>query len=515
MAACASFAVVSSALTVPTQAQAAPAQLNWGACDKSFGASKNTQCATLRVPRSYDNMSGPTIELTVSRIPARDPGRKRGVLVGNPGGPGGSAIAMFSALAMPDAVRDEWDLVAVQPRGLPGATPVRCEAVKEPGRVITEMGLVNRERCDTRKTGYYKTLTTETGARDVEQVRKALGVGKVSLFGLSYGTWLFATYATLFPQHTDRLILDSAMDPALAWSDILVAQTPGYKRRVHEMMAWIARNDRSYHAGKTPLAVYRTWSKRVEKQAGVPPSLSAPPAQIGDVPPGLKALGELYVRGANLTADTRARFENYLATVNNPGKVQGLSQLLGVTRLAAPDRNMWSMVGQLLATKRDITVFTPEVLQELTASTSMQQLMLCNENRSVADPTQWPASYVQNFIVGDAFEAPGLLYKSGMACAGAAPVGKAVPVRNRGLKVQPLQFQSTGDPQTPYRQSLAMRRLMGTHLITVGGGDHGQVGRRNKVIDNAVVTYLRTGRTTVTSAPQAPILTPKFPIKGS
>lgn len=54
---------------------------------------------------------------------------------------------MFSALAMPDAVRDEWDLVAVQPRGLPGATPVRCEAVKEPGRVITEMGLVNRERC--------------------------------------------------------------------------------------------------------------------------------------------------------------------------------------------------------------------------------------------------------------------------------------------------------------------------------------------------------------------------------
>lgn len=95
------------------------------------------------------------------------------------------------------------------------------------------------------------------------------------------------------------------------------------------MMAWIARNDRSYHAGKTPLAVYRTWSTRVEKQAGVPPSLSAPPAQIGDVPPGLKALGELYVRGANLTADTRARFENYLATVNNPGKVQACRNCSG------------------------------------------------------------------------------------------------------------------------------------------------------------------------------------------
>jgi pimeloyl-ACP methyl ester carboxylesterase len=518
-AVCASFAVIGSVLTVPApQAQAAPDRLHWGACDRSFMASTSTECATLRVPRSYDNLSGdnlagPTIELTVSRIAARDPGRKRGVLVGNPGGPGLSAIGMFSQLAMPQAVRDEWDLVAVQPRGLPGATPVRCAAITDPSRLISEMGLLNRERCDEKTTGYYRTLTTETGARDVEQVRRALGVDKLSLFGLSYGTWLFATYATLFPKHTGRLILDSAMDPAQAWSDILIAQTTGYKRRVHEMMAWIADNDRTYHQGTTPLAVYRAWSARIEKQAGVPPSLSAPPARVGDVPPGLQALGELYVRGANLTADTRARFENYLATVTNPGKAQVTSELLVMTRLAAPDRNMWSIVGQLLASEREITVFTPEVLKDMTASTDMQQLMVCNENRSAVDPTLWPASYVQNFIVGDIFEAPGLLYKSGTACAGTTPVGRPVPVRNRGLTVRPLQIQSTGDPQTPYRDSLAMRRAMGAHLITVGGGDHGQFGRLNTAVDNAVVTYLRTGRTTVTSATPAPIRAPLFPMK--
>lgn len=282
------------------------------------------------------------------------------------------------------------------------------------------------------------------------------------------------------------------MDPALAWSDILVAQTPGYKRRVHEMMAWIARNDRSYHAGKTPLAVYRTWSTRVEKQAGVPPSLSAPPAQIGDVPPGLKA------RSANCTSaaptsppipEPGSRTIWRPSTAEGPGPVAtARGDTVGRTR---PQHVVDGRAAPRHETRHHGV--HARVLQELTASTSMQQLMLCNENRSVADPTQWPASYVQNFIVGGAFEAPGLLYKSGMACAGAAPVGKAVPVRNRGLKVQPLQFQSTGDPQTHCRQSLAMRRLMGTHLITVGGGDHGQVGRRSKVINNAVVTYLRTG----------------------
>ncbi len=98
----------------------------------------------------------------------------------------------------------------------------------------------------------------------------------------------------------------------------------------------------------------------------------------------------------------------------------------------------------------------------------------------------------------------GPVVRVGLFCSGVAPSSRpgGSPGRTAGAA---LQLQSLGDPQTPYRPSLEHRRLMGGRLlITVDGGDHGQFGRANPVIDAAVVEYLRTGRTAVTTAPQAP-----------
>lgn len=492
----------------PAPVLAAPQSLSWGQCNPIHSAT-GAQCATVRVPRDYAKPGGATITLTVSRMPARDPARKRGVLFGNPGGPGGDAIGMFSALEMPEQVRDEWDLVAVQPRGLIDGTPVQCDPAKPTDIDPTRLGAVNRERCEKNTPGYTRTITTENTARDLEQVRQALGVNKVSLYGLSYGTLLMSTYATLFPQRTDRLVLDSGVDPAWVWNDILAEQTPGYKARVNAMMSWIAQRDNIYHLGTTPLAVYRKWSAKVTSEAGVPPSLAAPPARVGDVPPGLRAVAQQYIDGVNLTADARARFENLVATLLNPGKLQATSSLLSMTRLAAPDRNLWPLIALLTngSTKAPAKQ-APETIKLLTNFQDMQAVILCNENQAPAQPAQLPASWYANFLVADIFDGPGLLYRSGMACAGAPPVTRLVGIANKGLAVQPLQLQGLGDPQTPYRGAQTMRRLMGSHLITVGGGDHGQFGRSNPVVDNAVTQYLRTGRTSVASAPQAPITAP-------
>ena len=250
-------AAIAGVTTAMPLAHAAPpsqstqSHLQWGACDRVHGASARTQCATLRVPRDYANPAGPTIEVTISRIPARNQSAKRGVLIGNPGGPGGDGIRMFSSTAPPPpAVADEWDLVAVQPRGLVGATPVRCDKSTSSDDAIFAPGKFNRERCERNTPGYTKTLTTETTARDIESARKALGVNKVSLYGISYGTLLMSTYATLFPQHTERLVLDSAVNPAWIWNNVLAEQTPLYKARVHAMMAWIAKHDNVYHLGQ-------------------------------------------------------------------------------------------------------------------------------------------------------------------------------------------------------------------------------------------------------------------------
>ncbi|MCZ4579504.1 MULTISPECIES: alpha/beta fold hydrolase [Gordonia] len=506
MAAIAAIGLLDTARAVPSAGAAVP-ELEWTSCPAVHGVPSSVRCAAVEVPLDHAQPNGPTIELLVSRVPARDPAQRRGVLMGNPGGPGGDGIAMFSQLHPPAEVRDQWDLVAVQPRGLVSGTPLKCAPLTgAESEILTAAGKLNRERCARRTPGLGATLTTENTARDIEVVRRRLGETKISLYGVSYGTLLFATYATLFPQRVDRMVLDSGFDPGVVWNSLLDVQTPGYKARVHAMMAWIARHDHVYHLGTTPLAVYRKWSNHVSAEAGVPPSLVAPPAQVGDVPPGLRAIAEQYIAGTDLTADARARFENFVATLLTPGSVQANSGLLVLTRAFAPDRNFWPVIAMLTAgAPGEFAKPSPAVLEAATVSQDMQAAVLCNENQVPADPSMSLSAFITGYVTADPFEAPGLVYRSGMACAGAPPVARPIRIRDRGLAVRPLQIQSVGDPQTPYRGSLVMQRRMGSHLITVGGGDHAQLGRGNRPLDAAIAGYLRTGRTAVTRVPEAPI----------
>ncbi|MBJ7288240.1 alpha/beta fold hydrolase [Williamsia sp.] len=514
----AAFLVAVAAASLTTAVAASPAQaapINWGPCPKIHGASLATQCTVLRMPRDYARPSAGTIAVTVSKLPARDQANKRGVLIGNPGGPGGDGIPMFSQLLTPAPLRDQWDLIAVQPRGLLDANPVACAEVSgiSPAAVFTA-GAVARSACNARTPGGTADITTANTARDIESARAQLGLGtKVSLLGISYGTTLMSTYATLFPQHVDRLILDSAVDPNLEWNTLLTAQTEGYKARVHALFAWIAQRDNVYHLGKTPLAVYRTWSRKVTAEAGVPPSLSPPPARVGDAPPALRGAARAYLAGVNTNAATRAYFDNLVASIAT-GKSQNASTLLSLTRAAAPSRDNWPIIAQrIIAAPKPAPKYPPDVQKLLVNSSQMQTILLCNENAVPARPQVAPASLLDSFVIGDVFTGPGYLYESGLACSGAAPVARPVRISNRGLATQPLQLQSVGDPQTPYRGGLVHRDRMGSHLITVGGGDHAQFGRANPVVDAAIVEYLRTGRTSVTSAPQAPVTTPLLPAR--
>lgn len=505
-------AVAAASLTTslaPTAAAAPETPTRtWGACPAIHGASDDTVCTTVRVPRDHAHPSAGTIDITVSKLPARN-AAKRGVLIGNPGGPGGDGIPMFTQLATPAALRNDYDLIAVQPRGLLDANPVACKQVSSTALAsIFFGGAVTRSACDARTPGGTRFITTEETARDIESARQQLGLGdKVNLLGISYGTTLMSTYATLFPQHTDRLILDSAVDPRLVWNTLLSAQTAGYKARTQAMFAWIASNDNAYHLGATPLAVYRTWSRKVVAEAGVPPSLGPPPAQVGDTPPAMRAAAQAYLGGVASPA-TRAYFDNLVASLAT-GRSQTASSLLILTRGAAPSRNDWPLVAErIIAAPKPAPTYPPDLEKVIVNSVALQQIIFCNENEVPAHPGLIPASLLNTFVIGDPFTGPGYLFESGLLCSGAAPIARPVAIANRGLAVAPLQLQSTGDPQTPYAGGLVHQEKMRSHLITVGGGDHGQFGRLNAPLDAAIVEYLRTGRTAVTTAPQAPILTP-------
>lgn len=487
----------------PATAQAQP--IVWGPCPAIHSAT-GAVCATVRVPRDYADPNGPTIPITVSKMSARDPAHRRGALFGNPGGPGLDAVGMFT-MRLPKAIRDEWDLIAVQPRGLISSTPLKCASIGDAGlSSIVDYGARFRAGCERFAPGYPTTITTENTARDTDRVRSALGYSTVSLYGASYGAFLMATYASLFPGRVDRLILDSAVDPNLIWNGALQVQAPHYRERFADMMSWIAANDHRYHLGTTALQVYRRWSARVTAEAGVPPSVGPPPAAVGDVPPGLKIVAQQYLSGVDRLGPARVKFENFVWSLAT-GRSQDQSALLLLTRLAVPSRNIWPTVAARTAgTLVGPRSLPPSVAARLANATDLQSILMCNENRVPAQPLDLPAIIYTTLVSRDVFDGPGLAFSSGVACAGAAPVVRPVTIRNVGLRSAPMQLQSLGDPQTPYPQSLVMARVMRSQLVTVGGGDHVQLGRLNPTVDAAVVAYLRSGRVPTATAPEAPIV---------
>ena len=102
-------------------------------------------------------------------------------------------------------------------------------------------------------------MTTANIARDMDQIRAALGQRKLSYFGYSYGTYIGQVYATLFPQRVRRMVLDSTVDPTGVWYADNIAQDYAFQGRMNAFFAWAARYDRVYQLGATAAAVSRSW----------------------------------------------------------------------------------------------------------------------------------------------------------------------------------------------------------------------------------------------------------------
>jgi pimeloyl-ACP methyl ester carboxylesterase len=197
-------------------------QLAWEGCDTGF------ECATARVPLDYDDPSGPTVSLALLRSPATDPTRRIGSLFVNPGGPGGSGVEAVRGLA-PTALaqlNQRFDIIGFDPRGVGGSQQVVCLLPAERALVARWQPTSEQEalifqviakafeqyRC-LANNPILAHLSTANVARDLDLLRQAVGDDKLSYLGFSYGTYLGATYSSLFPGRARALVLDAAIDP--------------------------------------------------------------------------------------------------------------------------------------------------------------------------------------------------------------------------------------------------------------------------------------------------------------
>jgi pimeloyl-ACP methyl ester carboxylesterase len=193
------------------------------------------ECAVLKVPLDHDRPQGRTIDLAVVRLPATDPGRHTRSLFLNPGGPGGSGVDFvvgfgpFADEVLGPDVRARYDLIGVDPRGILRSTPLRCFGTEEEaltGLPPTAFPLTRAEvgqfiradrtlarACGRNAGPIARHMSTANVARDFDLLRRRLGDRKLNFLGLSYGSFLGATYANLFPRRVGAMVIDGVLDP--------------------------------------------------------------------------------------------------------------------------------------------------------------------------------------------------------------------------------------------------------------------------------------------------------------
>ncbi|MFI5526400.1 alpha/beta hydrolase [Streptomyces platensis] len=209
-------------------------RLEWQPCVRGSAF----DCATAKVPLDYRDPGGRTIELAVIKRKATDPRRRIGTLFFNPGGPGGPGTVQMPQIYafFPREVRERFDIVSWDPRGVGSSTAVNCFRSPEEAKAwITgkpagfPVGAAQRaswiaayrelgRRCERRDPELLRHVSTADTARDLDRLRQAVGDRQLTYLGISYGTYLGATYANLFPGKVRAMTLDSTID-ARAWTN--------------------------------------------------------------------------------------------------------------------------------------------------------------------------------------------------------------------------------------------------------------------------------------------------------
>jgi pimeloyl-ACP methyl ester carboxylesterase len=230
-------------------------KLTWSSCDTIF------QCASVQVPLDYTNPAGKTIQLAVIRKQATDPAHRIGSLITNPGGPGGSGVEFIkqnypSQPGQPSyfgqPLRARFDIVGFDPRGVGQSAPVTCltdtqldhffaldPAPTTPGEVDA---VVSGDKsfdagCQARSGALLPYVGTVNAARDMDILRAALGDPKMYYLGASYGTYLGAVYAQLFPTHLARTMLDGPVPPNLTSRQTDLGQASGFQDELNRFIA--------------------------------------------------------------------------------------------------------------------------------------------------------------------------------------------------------------------------------------------------------------------------------------
>jgi pimeloyl-ACP methyl ester carboxylesterase len=472
----------------PATAAAPVPVLHWRSCYGGF------QCATARVPLSYRDPRGAAISIAVVRHLATDPARRVGTLFFNAGGPAEQIEGLVTGFGqLPAAFTARYDIITFDPRGFGYSTAVRCFPTMAAeskflggaffgGAPVFPVGARQDAawvrtwarfdaRCAQRNGSLLDHDTTADVARDMNLLREAVGAPALNYLGVSYGTGLGATYANLFPATTGHMILDANLNP-VAWTrpdgaPTFLAQgtdqaSAATMRAFLDLCGKATTSACAFSAG-TPAATRAKWATLLRRLCRHPVTIGSPP--------------QTYTSAEVVVSLPLASVSDW------PAGALWLQQLWAASSAARPPA------------AASVPVTAASVLPAVYTGWEQALAVLCSDSPNPRDPAAYIAAargaYARSGVFG--LEQP---WKT-EACAdwpAAAAQDRYSGPWNRPTASTILILGNTGDPITPYQNSVAMSRdLAPARLLTVDGYGHTEAGNPSACATNYEVRYLLTG----------------------
>ncbi|MEU6574202.1 alpha/beta hydrolase [Streptomyces sp. NPDC046805] len=478
--------------------RARAAGIDFGTCPDDQ-PSDILECGTVSVPLDYTRPRGKQIELTVSRVRAThtDPRNskrrvpRQGALVYNPGGPGASSMEfpLVGRVAEWKRIAASYDLVGYAPRGVGRSAPLSCKDPKNffkaPSQAPTHPSEAYKKKRIAEAKAYTRGCAERSGkalqyynslnnARDLDVLRAALHEEKLTFMGASYGTYFGAVYATLFPSHVRRMVLDSAVnpDPAQIWYRNNLEQSAVFESRWTDFREWVARHHDVYGLGDTAAKVQHSYDTARSRLARKPAGGKVGPEQL---------------QGAFLAA---GYYDDLW-----PNRAEALSAYLKgdaepLVRLASP---------------------SPETATDAENSSAVYTAVECNDAPWPTDWKVWDRDNTRLARVAP-FETWDNVWMNLPCAYWPAPRQQPLDVRTAPGELPPtLILAAERDAATPYDGALEMnRRLGGSVLVTErDAGTHGIAGGPNQCVNAHLEAYLLEGRLPVRRATCSPHPEPK------
>ncbi len=496
--------------------------VQWTACDATIlgrtspkidslwaEAGDRLRCASVRAPLDWSYPERGEIVVSALRMAAGKPDKRRGAMFFNPGGPGEDGLAtnlsLFIAFAgsNPDnpqgaqqlRLLDEYDMVGFSPRGTGASTQLHC-ATNEHARFVevsasgwdTPANIANTHYNGSKtaeaclKNPITPFINSEATARDMDLLRGLLGDQKLNYVGYSYGTWLGAWYAALFPEKVGRMVLDSSTDFSSSMENILTSQGPARQRLLNDVMApYAARHPDYFQLGASEALV-----------RAITPGLSP---QVQNVL-GMKLSGLGYQRkdaDQYLFAVSAAQgLDTVLKSLPDPSDEDALEEAIGEHVFDASSRSRNAIIRDIaeelaLIYLARLNPTSTSII--LGASEAVLTAVHCNDTAATTDLTTW-ASIVRNLAPKAPMFFSGLLNMHSCAFWGGPRVSKPEVAALKPLDLLFVQSQYDSATYTEGANNFFAQLPAARRVYVSGDFQHGLYPYSDSCVDPRVTSYL-------------------------